>query len=192
MNELVYGDYLFHSTNKYENFTQAQTTCSSNGSVIANLKGFNFEKLMEKFTEDQAFSLNRYIYLRVQPINNTLDKCYGLLNVFFLNNDDGLDGNVDDVCNNNQFYNGKYNTLCSQKIKNDSPLISKDTESPLASVIIGASVFVFVALLTGLYIYFMRKRQLTKRTLQTSSLEEHQIIEESENVSFFLFDNNCM
>ena len=192
MNDFAFGDSLFYLTNKFENFTQSQSTCGYNGSVIANLKRFSFEKFIKILLRNQASNLNKYTYLRVHPVNHTLDKCYGLLEIFFLDTEAGLDGNVNDVCNNNQFLNGKYNTLCSKKIKNlnmQSNLVSKDTESPLTSVIITVSVFVFVALISGLFICFIRKRRLSKIRQQTSSLEEQQIINESENVSFTFHKN---
>ena len=165
MNKFKYGDSFFHLTNKFENITQAQETCSSNGSVIANLRELNFEDFIVKFIRDQASNLKSFIYLRVHPVNHTLDECYGLLDLIFLNADDGLDRNVDDVCNNSRFLTGKYKTLCSQKIK-------KDTESLMTYVIIGVSVISFVAICFGLLVCFMEKRQSTETRQQ---IEGHNV-----------------
>ena len=89
MNEFTFDNFNIFTTQKFENLTQAQATCSKNNGEIINLDDLNFETFSKFISTDQASNLKNYLYLRVRPVDSTLDQCYGLLNLFFLNVEGG-------------------------------------------------------------------------------------------------------
>ena len=184
MNEFTFDEFNIFTTQKLENLTQAEATCSKNNGEITNLSDFNFKAFAKLINTDQAANLESYFSLRVQPVNSTLNQCYGLLNLFFLNAEGGLSENVNNICReNDEFLNGRFNTMCST---HSNAVSAQRTGGTTVPVVIGASVFVFVALLSGLFIHYVRSRRFTERRRQTSSFEEQQIIKESDNVRFII------
>ena len=187
MNEFTFDNFNIFTTQKFENLTQAQATCSKNNGEIINLDDLNFETFSKFISTDQASNLKNYLYLRVRPVDSTLDQCYGLLNLFFLNVEGGFSENVNNVCReDDEFINGRFNTMCIKEQSNSSNSNAVSAQTLIVPVIIGVSVFVFVALIFGLFVYNKRKRRLSKIRQHASSLVEQQVINESEKVSFFL------
>ena len=114
MNEFIFEENQFFTTDKLENLAQAQASCADKNASIANLSGLNYKNFVKAFLENQVSELRNYI-LRIEPLDNGSD-CYGLVNVSLSNVDKGLSGNAADVCKTDHNFAYKYNTLCSRQL----------------------------------------------------------------------------
>ena len=192
MTEIAFNGLYYYVTKNLQNFTQAQTTCHRNSSEIANLKALDFEKFVEKMEKVEGFMYNNV--LRVQPINNTIKNCFGVFELLWINVDEGVSGNVNDVCKGQRrFDNGMYKTLCSKITKqpslNSSSSSDKspsDAVDPIIAIVVTLVVIGIVGTLIVLFFYFKRKRRT--KLMQKSSVCRIELVESSKEVrnSYFL------
>ena len=180
MNEFTFNGSYYYVTENLQNFTQAQKTCHRNSSEIANLKALNFEKFVEKIKKVPGFIYNNV--LRVQPVNNSIENCFGAFDVSWINVDEGLAGNVRDICQGHRrFYEGMYKTLCSKPNEQPSFDSSSGPCSPLVVIIMALVVLMLVVALIVVVFYFKENKQ-TKLT-QKSSVRQNELVESGKDVS---------
>jgi len=166
MDGFIFDEYMFYTTDKFENFTQAKTSCSQTGSFIANVSQLNMEDFFNTLVEDQGSKLKNYLYLRVHPFTKSIKDCYGLLKLLNSDFNTGSNSNIIDICKGEpDFLTETFNTLCSQKYHSKSNLSSNadDVKTPLNIIIIVSAILVIIIALSAAF-FIKRRRNLRKRT----------------------------
>ena len=177
MNQFIFDSSLYYVTEKAQNYTDAELTCKQNFSEIANLNGLNVEKFLQK-----VLYLKSKDVLRVRSVSTDFDKCFGTLDLSWINVDEGLAGNVRDICQGHRrFYEGMYKTLCSKPNEQPSVDSSNDPCSPLVVIIVALVVLMLIVALFVVFFYFKKKTQA--KLTQQSSVRQNEIVESGKDVS---------
>ena len=184
MDEFILDQSLYYVTESVQNYTEAKLTCRQNFSEIANLNGLNFEKFSQKIQRVENLKTDNI--LRVRSISTDFNKCFGTLDLSWINVDEGLAGNVRDICQGHgQFDNGMFYTLCSKPTEslNSNSLTdsSSDSGNPLVAIVVTLVSLLIVGTFIVLFFYFKKKRR-TKLN-QKSSVSQIELNESSNGVS---------
>ena len=192
MEKFVFEDRTFYTTKEEENLTEAQISCSKNSSTIANLSGVNFKKFVEKLFIYRNSNLDNFFqFLRVHSAKSSQNDCYGLLDLAWLNVDEDLSENVEEICvGDRDFVRGKYKTLCSRKFDKINVLSDNSCE-PGTPVVLWIISIVIVSVIGASVIgfcYFKNKKQ--KRLIQKISARQNELLGSTNEVSnYYQFTN---